>query len=203
MRRRTALAVAAALALTAVAAGVILAVTGDRETTVAGEPTAVDIGFAQDMIVHHQQAIVMAAYAREYAASEEVRVLAGTIDAAQQREVGQLTGWLQSWGAPVQSDRAPMAWMSDDRRSGHGHQDVGSMPGMASPVEMDRLVNLTGQRLDAQFLRLMTRHHEGGLPMAKDAAEHAGTAYVRDTARTMVSDQQGEIDLMRMLLKPR
>ena len=49
------------------------------------------------------------------------------------------------------------------------------MPGMASPAEMDRLVNLTGNRLDVQFLRLMTRHHEGGLPMAKDAARHAGT----------------------------
>jgi uncharacterized protein (DUF305 family) len=74
------------------------------------------------------------------------------------------------------------------------------MPGMATAAEMDQLVNLTGARLDAQFLRLMTRHHEGGLPMAKEAARRAGTAYVRTTARAMVSDQQREIDLMRMLL---
>jgi uncharacterized protein (DUF305 family) len=199
--RRVALAVAAGLALAAVAVGVILAVSDDRQTT-TGAPTDVDIGFAQDMIVHHQQAIVMAAYARERTASDEVRALAATIDAAQQREIGQLTGWLQSWGEPIQSDRLPMAWMADGDGSSHGHHDsAGSMPGMASTAEMDRLVNLTGARLDAQFLRLMMRHHEGGLPMAKEAARRAGTSYVRATARTMVSDQQREIDLMRMLLR--
>jgi uncharacterized protein (DUF305 family) len=202
--RPVALAVAAALALAAVAAGVFLAVSGDRKTTAGGTPTAVDVGFAQDMIVHHQQAIVMAAYTRERAESDEVRALAGTIDAAQQREIGQMTGWLQSWGEPIQSDRLPMAWMADGDAPGHGHHgEPGSMPGMATAAEMDQLVNLTGARLDAQFLRLMTRHHEGGLPMAKEAARRAGTAYVRTTARTMVSDQQREIDLMRMLLNTR
>ena len=73
----------------------------------------------------------------------------------------------------------------------------------ASAAEMDRLVNLTGKRLDVEFLRLMTRHHEGGLPMAKDAATHARTAYVRNAARTMILDQQREIDQMRLLLQAR
>ena len=75
------------------------------------------------------------------------------------------------------------------------------MPGMASTAEMDRLVNLTGARLDVQFLRLMTRHHEGGLPMAKDAAINARTEYVRTTARTIIQDQQREIDQMQQLLQ--
>jgi uncharacterized protein (DUF305 family) len=167
-------------------------------------PSAVDVGFAQDMMVHHQQAVLMAAYAREHAGSDEVRALAGAIDSAQQREIGQLTGWLQSWGKPLQSDRAPMAWMTDEI-PGHAHGDVGagSMPGMASPAEMDRLVNLTGKRLDVQFLGLMIRHHQGGLPMAKDAASHARTGYVRNAARTMIQDQQREIDQMQALLRAR
>ena len=97
-----------------------------------------------------------------------------------------------------------MSWMTDEM-PGHMHHDVeaGSMPGMASPVEMDRLVNLTGKRLDVQFLRLMTRHHEGGLPMAKDAAMHARTGYVRAAARAMILDQQREIDQMQLLLDAR
>ncbi len=119
--RPVVLAAAAALALVAVAAGVFLALADDRETT-TGAPTDVDIGFAQDMIVHHQQAIVMAAYARERTASDEVRALAATIDAAQQREIGQMTGWLQSWGEPIQADRLPMAWMAD------GDETVGQDP---------------------------------------------------------------------------
>jgi uncharacterized protein (DUF305 family) len=167
-------------------------------------PSAVDIGFAQDMIVHHQQAVLMAAYTREHAGSGEVRALAGAIDSAQQREIGQMTGWLQSWGKPLASDRLPMSWMADEM-PGHLHDDLGagSMPGMASPAEMDRLVNLTGKRLDLQFLRLMIRHHEGGLPMAKDAASHARADYVRNAARTMIVDQQREIDQMQLLLQAR
>lgn len=197
MQRRTLLGVAAALALTAVVAGVVLAVTDDGDTGARGVPTAVDVGFAQDMLVHHQQAVVMAAYAREFGASEQVRAMAAAIDAAQQREIGQLTGWLQSWGEPIQSERLPMHWMAGDGAGHHG--DPGSMPGMASPEEMDQLVNLTGRRLDTLFLKLMTRHHEGGLPMAEDAARRAGTSYVRDAARTMLIDQRREIDQMRLL----
>jgi len=178
--------------------------TGPDDAGTDRVPSAVDIGFAQDMIVHHQQAVLMAAYAREHAGSGDVRTLAGTIDSAQQREIGQMTGWLQSWGKPLASDQLPMSWMADEMPT-HMHDDLGagSMPGMASPAEMDRLVNLTGKRLDLQFLRLMIRHHEGGLPMAKDAASHARAGYVRNAARTMIVDQQREIDQMQLLLQAR
>jgi uncharacterized protein (DUF305 family) len=199
--RRIAIAAATGLALIAVVAYVVTN-SGDGDEDVA--PSAVDVGFAQDMIVHHQQAVLMAAYAREHAGSDEVRALAGAIDSAQQREIGQMAGWLQSWGEPPESDRLPMSWMAEEV-PGHLHDELGagSMPGMASPAEMDRLVNLTGKRLDVQFLRLMTRHHQGGLPMAKDAALHARADYVRTAARTMIQDQQREIDLMQTLLRAR
>ena len=200
MRRSVAI-TAAVLALIAVVVGVAYVVATEGTGDVAAKPSEVDIGFAQDMIVHHQQAVVMAAYTREHAKSDSVRALAGAIDAAQQREIGQMIGWLQSWGAPVQSDRLPMSWMSDDM-PGHDHQGgAASMPGMASPAEMDQLVNLTGERLDAEFLQLMTRHHEGALPMAKDAANRARTPYVREAARAMIRDQQREIDQMQILLR--
>jgi uncharacterized protein (DUF305 family) len=199
--RRTAFAAVAVLALVA---AVAYAVTKGGDSGGDATPSTVDVGFAQDMIVHHQQAVLMAAYTRERAGSDEVRALAGAIDSAQQREIGQMTGWLQSWGKPVESDRLPMSWMADEI-PGHMHDDLeaGSMPGMASPAEMDQLVNLTGKRLDVQFLRLMIRHHEGGLPMAKDAATHARAGYVRNAARTMIRDQQREIDLMQTLLQAR
>jgi uncharacterized protein (DUF305 family) len=199
--RRTLFAAAAVVALVAVVAYVV---TKGDDSSADGTPSAVDVGFAQDMIVHHQQAVLMAAYTREHAGSDDVRALAGAIDSAQQREIGQMTGWLQSWGKPLESDRLPMSWMAE-KMPGHMHDDLsaGSMPGMASPAEMDRLVNLIGKRLDVQFLRLMIRHHEGGLPMAKDAASHARTGYVRNAARMMIQDQQREIDQMQTLLQAR
>jgi len=166
-------------------------------------PGAVEIGFAQDMVVHHQQAVLMAAYTREHAGSREVRSLAGSIDSAQQREIGQMVGWLQSWGRAVAPERPPMAWM-DGHDMASMHRGPGSsMPGMATPAEMDALVNLQGKPLDVRFLQLMTRHHQGGLPMAKYAATHARVSYVRDTARSMILDQQREIDQMVTLLEAR
>lgn len=164
-------------------------------------PSAVDVGFAQDMMVHHQQAVLMAAYTRAHAGSADVRQLAGTIDSAQQREIGQMVGWLQSWGHPVAAERPAMAWM--DGHAMHRGSSASSMPGMATPAELDELVNLTGKELDVRFLQLMRRHHQGGLPMAKYAVNHARVPYVRDTARTIILDQQREIDQMAMMLAAR
>lgn len=196
--KRTAAVLAAGLALLAL--GVVATRSGDQEA--GRRPGTVDTGFARDMVVHHQQAVLMAAYAREHTESDGVRALAGAIDAAQQREIGQMIGWLQSWGIPLQSDGPAMSWMgSGMSQHEHQHGDASSMPGMATPAELDELVNLTGKQLDVQFLKLMTRHHEGGLPMAKYAASHARLDYVRDAARLMVQDQQREIDQMRVLMQ--
>lgn len=191
---------AVVLGVVAVLAVVAFAAVRAMHPNESGLPTAVDVGFAQDMLVHHRQAIVMAAYTEQHAESPKVQQLAAAINSDQQRESGQMVGWLQSWGRPTQSDRVPMAWMASGMTHGEHSGDPQSMPGMASLAEMDALVNLTGARLDRQFLTLMIRHHEGGLPMAKDAATRAGTAYVRDTARVMIQDQQSEIDYMQVLL---
>ena len=198
--KRTAIALAAGLALLAL--GVVAVRSGDDE--VGRSPGIVDKGFARDMVVHHQQAVLMATYAREHTESKEVRALAGVIDAAQQREIGQMIGWLQSWEVPLQSDAPAMAWMNSGM-SQHKHHpgDASSMPGMATPAELDEFVNLTGRQLDVQFLKLMTRHHEGGLPMAKYAVRQARLDYVRDAARLMIQDQQREIDQMQVLIEAR
>src|SRR5690349_3391712 len=141
--RRTAITAAAGLAILAAVAvgGVNAARSGNEE--VGPTPGIVDKGFAQDMVVHHQQAVLMAAYARDHTESDDVRALAGVIDAAQQREIGQMIGWLQSWSVPLQSDGPAMSWMGSgmsQHRQHHG--DASSMPGMATPAELDQLVNL-------------------------------------------------------------
>ena len=47
------------------------------------------------------------------------------------------------------------------------------MPGMATEEELAGLRELSGTAFDVEFLRLMIRHHQGGLDMAVYAAEHA------------------------------
>jgi uncharacterized protein (DUF305 family) len=168
-----------------------------------GAESAVDAGFARDMSVHHAQAVQMASYTRANAPTREIELLASTIVNQQQLEIGQLLGWLEAWGEPRASDEPAMAWMTGKHQDDHEHHSATQMPGMATPREMDQLVNLKGKRLEVHFLQLMIRHHQGGLPMAKEAAQRASHDYVRSVAGQMVLGQAEEIDQMVNLLSAR
>lgn len=193
------LAIAVGLAVVAVAF-VVLA----RQQSHGTKDASVDAGFARDMSVHHAQAVQMAAYTEDHAPTFEVRALASTIALQQQLEIGQMLGWLEAWGLPRASDAPAMAWMP-----GHdGHHAMAGMksdrmPGMASPGELDALLNLEGERLEVRFLQLMIRHHDGGLPMAKAAADAASHEYVRGFAAQVAVSQATESDQMRQMLTER
>jgi uncharacterized protein (DUF305 family) len=170
-----------------------------------GSPAApgvasVDAGFARDMATHHTQAVSMAGIARDKSTDPAVKTLAFDIETSQQFQIGQLDGWLSSWGLSRTSDLAQMSWMGSE----HVHLTAdGLMPGMASPAEMARLQTLTGRALDIDFLQLMLRHHQGGLPMAQYAAAHATKDYVRTLAQQMVQAQSAEIITMEQMLRER
>jgi uncharacterized protein (DUF305 family) len=177
---------------------------------------SVDAGFARDMTTHHGQAVQMAQVVRDRSTDPGMRLLAYDIETQQLGQMGQMRGWLQSWGLSEQTDRVPMSWMvelspSGTASSGHAHQSGGTvtlgpnglMPGMATPEEMDRLRSLSGPELDTYFLQLMIRHHQGGLPMARYAAENARLDYVRDFADRIGDAQAAEIVTMEQSLRER
>lgn len=173
----------------------------------APSESSVDVGFAQDMKVHHLQAITMAGIARDKTADRLVKTLAFDIESTQLEQVGEMTGWLTVWVRPElpAPGRQPMSWMTGP--SGHAHsvsQDgVVRMPGMASPEELSRLKSLSGKELDVYFLQLMLRHHQGAVPMAQYAIEHAAVGFVRDLAQKMVDSQSAEVTLMTRMLAER
>lgn len=163
--------------------------------------TSVDAGFAWDMSVHHLQAVTMAGYTRDHTTDGVIKELAFDIETSQFNQAGEMRGWLESWDLPVSNPNPEMAWMAG---SGHVHlTSDGLMPGMATPAEMSHLETLTGKALDIDFLQLMLRHHQGGLPMAQWAAEHAGQSYVRLGAQKMFDGQSKEILLMEQYLRQR
>lgn len=163
-------------------------------------PGPADIGFCQDMVAHHEQAVLMATMAMDRA-TPAVHDLAQSILVSQSGEIGVMRGWLQLWGAPLVSPR-PMAWMADAADQAHeaAHPPT-AMPGMASPAELQQLWQARGQAFDILFMQLMTRHHEGGLMMARDAQHSARLQFVRDTGRGMLFEQAQEIGLMAQLLR--
>jgi uncharacterized protein (DUF305 family) len=188
--------IAAALLALAVAAGYAWGNSG-RGGSATPNASSVDAGFAWDMTTHHTQAVVMANYARDHTDNSQLRVLAYDIETEQQFQIGEMAGWLDTWGLPAVSGRPQMAWMA-----GHGHlASDGLMPGMATPAEMSKLQTLSGRPLDVYFLQLMIRHHQGGLPMAQYGAEHARSTYVQRLAQSIVTAQSSEIVSMEQLLR--
>jgi uncharacterized protein (DUF305 family) len=165
---------------------------------VAPQLSTLDIGFAQDMRTHHQQAVTMTDMLAPDD-SADIRALGEQIRFQQLDEIGQMTGWLQIANQAMISPR-PMAWMSE--MPGMTGPNV-AMPGMASPQDLKALQRSTGRTNEVRFLQLMTRHHQGGIAMATYAAAHSDVDAVRQTARAMVDQQTQEIQLMTVLLNQR
>ncbi|MFI2431818.1 DUF305 domain-containing protein [Streptomyces sp. NPDC018693] len=165
---------------------------------------SVDAGFARDMAVHHQQAVELSFIVRDRTDDEEVRRLAYDIINTQANQRGMLLGMLDAWDLPKSSQQAPMAWMGGHAsHEAYEPHDGSLMPGMATNAEMDRLRQASGRDAEVLYLRLMTEHHKGGVPMSEVAAESAGTEDLRRLAQGMVNGQQAEIALMADMLEKR
>lgn len=174
---------------------------------------SVDAGFARDMSRHHLQAVEMANVALDRTRDPLIHSLAFDISSTQTNQVGRMQGWLSLWGLNPTSSVAPMSWMDGgsmpSMSGGPGDMAAtttspdGRMPGMADEAELAHLRTLSGTAFDVEFLRLMIRHHQGGVPMATYAMAHAQEPAVRQLARSMVETQQAEVDTMLQMLRQR
>lgn len=205
--------VAAMLVMLLVGAAGGVVVTLSRNN-VAAPPGAssVDVGFAQDMRVHHLQAVTMAGIERDRTTDPVLRGIAFDIESTQLAQSSEMAGWLTVWGQPdlPSVGAGHMAWMSEGSMAGHSDGEGGTttgavqrMPGMATTDELNQLRKLSGRDLDVLFLQLMLRHHQGGLEMSEYAAEHASEGYVRNLAAKIVTSQQNEATLMTKYLQQR
>jgi uncharacterized protein (DUF305 family) len=171
---------------------------------------SVDVGFAQDMRVHHLQAVTMAGIARDKTTDKDIQGLAFDIESTQLGQLSAMGGWLTVWGQPelLPPGTPYMRWMSG-AGGGGGHQHGGgpdgvtTMPGMASSAELNELRSASGKQLDVLFLQLMLRHHQGGYAMAEYAAKHASVGYVRNMAQKIMESQSAESRLMEAFLTER
>lgn len=169
-------------------------------TTVAvpedAEFNAVDVGFAQGMIVHHGQAVEMADQALRVSDDTEVVALAERIKAAQSPEIATMSDWLRAWNHPVPDVNAGAR---------HGMESMGGMmmSGMMSRQDMRRLHDATGAAFDRMFLEMMVLHHEGAIEMARQLLADGEYPPTRQLAQDVVTTQQAEIDEMNGLLAAR
>ena len=169
---------------------------GQRTAPSYGPPAgAIDVGFLQDMTVHHTQAVQMAVWERGNTTDPELRQLAFDIESTQNQQLGMMQGWLRLWELPTESSPGQyMAWMG---------MPSTAMPGMASDADLVRFRAQTGVPMDVAFLQLMLRHHRGGLSMMQEEAEHGSVPVVTQLARSMVASQTAEADTMTQMLAQR
>jgi len=165
---------------------------GRHTITLPGEGSA-EVGFARDMAAHHAQAVDMATLLRDRTSDPEMRTLALDIMLTQQAQIGQMQGWLAVWGQPNVGLGPAMAWA--------GMPTTGSMPGMASAADLNRLRTLTNGAADGLFLQLMIAHHQAGVMMAQAILARTQRTEVRALAQAIVNAQESEITYMQALRK--
>ncbi|GIH22078.1 lipoprotein [Acrocarpospora phusangensis] len=156
--------------------------------TVAPVPSptvnATDVRYVQDMIVHHRQALEMAALAPERAQSTSLKALASRIYDAQGPEIKAMSSWLEQEGL---------------READH-HADHSGMPGMATPAQLTDLRNASGEDFDTRFVSLMVAHHQGAITMAEKEMINGSHDRVLGWAQDIVAEQSAEIARLNRLL---
>nr|WP_306173536.1 DUF305 domain-containing protein [Limnobacter humi] len=180
------------------------------------EPPDIDLGYAQAMLVHHQQALMMASYMVSPAVSQpdpNVVQLARRIVQVQSAEVEQLKGWLLGREAPVLPLNGDlMAWMkSADAELNVDEklflerckQSPLGMAGLRMPEELQQLgdANLPMTDRQRRFLTWMIAHHEAAMAMSTLPSRRALTPYIRQLANEVLVQQAREVLIMKALLK--
>jgi uncharacterized protein (DUF305 family) len=140
-----------------------------------------DINFAEMMIPHHEQAILMSELALANSEDEEVRDLAQAILSAQSPEIEQMKNW---------------PGVNSSLHVGH------MMEGMLSDSEIEALRQAMGNSFDLLFLEGMITHHKGAIVMAEDVVD-SDNLEVRDLAKAIISGQESEIALMLTMIEER
>lgn len=148
-----------------------------------------EVHFVQHMMVHHGQAVTMAALVPDRASDPRLHTIARQIDVTQDAEMTLMTRWLQ-----LRNEEVP------DPFDTHGHE---GMPGMVPHHEMEALAASSGNDFDVRFLQAMIHHHLGAVIMVENLEAATGGILepnISVLAVEIVDHQETEIKRMRRLL---
>lgn len=152
-----------------------------------------DMAFLMHMVVHHQQAIEMAALVPARSDRKEFLAFARYMAGAQRAEIDQMTALLQA--AADRGQAVPHHVMTGDP----------PMPGMLSKAEMTALETASGTEFTRQWLQGMIRHHQGAIDMAlaqqqREFVSRRQAYGITAMADDILATQRGEIGMMKTWL---
>jgi uncharacterized protein (DUF305 family) len=144
----------------------------------AGPYTAEEVHFAQMMIPHHQQALLISQWELKQGSNPATKKLAAKIIAEQSPEIAQMTKWVPS---------TEMMHMNMN------------MPGIVSETDLAQMRAATGKKFDGLYLVNMTMHHQGAIAMAQ-AMLNSKNPEVLALCKAIISGQKAEIAQMRRIM---
>ena len=193
------------IVLMVVAAAVLVGAIGFvvGESKGKGSHNGADVGFLQDMRIHHEQAVNMSLIYLDVSSKGmgegsdsrgTLRLIAREIIVNQSNESGRMVQMLRQFGAAETNETDQvMGWMNEPT-------PLDKMPGLASDAELKALQESRGAAADMMFGELMIAHHKGGIHMAEHVSMHGSNKEVTSLAAAMVKAQTGEIAEMEKLL---
>lgn len=145
------------------------------------EFTSAEVMFAQMMIPHHEQAVLISTWAETRASNLEVKDIAQEIKQEQGPEIEQMKAWLPNEYEPGMGD--------------HGMQ----MNGMLDANQLEELKAASGRDFDRLFLEGMIAHHRGAIEMTSMLANSANGEVIA-LRKAIIDSQSAEINHMSVLL---
>jgi uncharacterized protein (DUF305 family) len=177
--------IAAIVVIGLFAGAAIWALQGDDEPQ--APMNAVDVGFLQDMLDHHEQALLISNLYIDNNPDGDAVPYAEEVIMFQTRDMGWMRDWLAEEGyAPGAPDRTAMQWMNEP-------VPVAEMTGMQTPERLQELADARGAEADRLFFEIMTDHHLGGVHMADAAAANGARQEIIDFAEAVSRNQRIEV----------
>jgi uncharacterized protein (DUF305 family) len=148
---------------------------------------AVDVGFLQDMLDHHDQALLISNLYLDAQPQGDAAPYAREVIMFQTRDIGWMEDWLAEEGyARAAPDRTAMEWMGEPT-------PVAEMPGMQTPERLQELADATGAEQDRLWFEIMSDHHVGGVHMGDHAAANGAREEITAFAESVSRNQRLEV----------
>ncbi len=137
-----------------------------------------EIRFMENMIDHHQMAVITATMCQERAIHEELFLLCHEIAETQAAEIEVMQEWLADW------------------------YGIEYEPQMTRRMErqMEDLAELEGAEFEIAFMEMMIEHHEVAIKEGRQCVKRAYHEELIDLCHDIVETQSMEIDLMESWL---
>lgn len=154
----------------------------------------IDSHFIEQMIPHHEDAIIMAKLAQTKAQHTEVKQLARNIIDSQSKEIEQMEEWYTNWfdtevptGNQVMNQHGMM---------GNSSMHMGMMGDASDMTKLEQATDF-----DKVFIEEMIPHHQMAVMMATMLKNGTNRPEMKKLANDIIAAQTKEIDDMRQWYK--